>query len=410
MRGFSTKAVHGPHTDKDPHGSLRPPLYDSVAFEFSFSRDLELAFGGKKPAHTYSRITNPTVSELEMRIGHLNGAFGVVAVSSGMAAITNTIMALGRSGSNIVTTRHLFGHTLSLFTQTLERWGLETRFGNMSDLSSIGRLIDENTACVFLEIISNPQLEVTDIAEVVGLASTRNVPVVLDGTLTSCSLFDSRKAGVAVEVISSTKFISGGATTTGGLIIDNGTFDWKKTATLRKLSGQFGPGAFIMSLRKDVYRNTGSCLSAHNAWLQILGLETLPLRTARSSSNAFEIAAFLQKRQRVLSVNYPGLPSSAWYHNAVRQFSGGFGGILTFELDGKEECFRFMDSLEIIRKATNLNDNKTLVIHPASTIFSDFTEKERTEMGISERLVRLSVGIEDVEDLKADIKGGLKLL
>jgi len=404
MSGFSTRAVHGPRQQKDPHGALRLPLYDSAAFEFESSRDLELAFAGKKPAHTYSRVTNPTVEEFEQRIRLLSSAYGVIAVASGMAAITNTIMALARSGSNIVTTKHLFGHTLSLFSHTLGRWGLQTRYADMTIPHSVEGLIDENTALVFLEVISNPQLEVTDVAAICNVAAQKNIPVVLDGTLTTPNLFDSKSAGVAVEIISSTKYISGGATSVGGLIIDNGVFDWRTSPQLESLAERFGPAAFLTRLRKEVYRNTGACLSAHN------GLETLPLRIDASSRNALTIARFLQKAEGVVSVNYPGLEGSPWHAVAERQFHRGFGGLLTFNLADKNACFAFMDSLKLIRKATNLSDNKTLVIHPASTIFAEFSKEERLSMGISEGLIRLSVGIEDAEDLINDITGGLAVL
>ncbi|NLE01905.1 MAG: O-acetylhomoserine aminocarboxypropyltransferase/cysteine synthase [Fibrobacter sp.] len=410
MSGFATRALHSPWKLQDPHGTLRPPLYDSVAFEFQTSRELELAFTGRKPAHTYSRITNPTVEVLEDRIRNLANASAVLAVSSGMAAISNTVQALAQSGSNIVTTRHLFSHSLSLFTQTLGRWGLETRFADMTSLESAESQIDNNTALVFLEIISNPQLEVAEIEKICALAAGKNVPVVLDGTLTTPYLFNSRLAGVAVEIISSTKHISGGATAVGGLIIDNGVFDWRKHAVLGNIAGKFGPGAFSVRLRKDVYRNNGACLSAHNAWLQILGLETLKLRIDKSCSNALQIAGYLKKHPKVLDVNYPGLPGSPWHEIAKKQFNNGFGGIVTFELSDKEQAYRFMDSLKIIRRATNLSDNKTLVIHPASTIFAEYSLEERKSMGIPEGLIRLSVGIEDVEDLVEDINQGLESL
>lgn len=408
MKGYATRVVHGNISRKDIHGSLRPPLYDSVAFEFESSRDLELAFAGRKPSHAYSRITNPTVEEFEERIRLLSNAFGVVAVSSGMAAIANTVLALAKPNSNVVTSKHLFSHTLSLFEQTLGLWGLEVRFADMTTPESVQASIDENTALIFLEVISNPQLEIADVAAVCSVAAKRNVPVVLDGTLTTPYLFHSKEAGVAVEVLSSTKYISGGATTIGGLIIDNGVFDWGMIAATGDLAKKVGPGAFLMRLRKEVYRNTGACLSAHNAWLQILGLETLPLRISRSSENALAAARFLSTVSGVKRVNYPGLESSRWYAIAARQFKRGFGGLLTFELESKEACFRMMDSLKIIRRATNLSDNKSLIIHPGSTIYADFSAEQRIKMDISDGLIRLSVGIEDIEDIIEDLAQGLE--
>lgn len=408
MNGFTTRAVHGPKLRKDPLGALRPPLYESVAFEFDSAEDIEDAFTGKKPGHTYSRITNPTVEELEQRIRLLTYANGVIAVSSGMAAIADTVMSLAEPGSNIVTSEHLFSHTLSLFTSTLGPWGLHTRFADMTNPFSVKEKIDENTRLIFLETITNPQLEVADVAAIVEVAKEFNIPVVVDGTMTTPYLFSSKQAGAAVEIISSTKFLSGGATTVGGLIIDNGTFDWSNAPTLIDFTKKFGSNAFLARLRKEVYRNLGSCLSPHNAWLQILGIETLALRVSKCCQNALTLAQFLASREEVVHVNYPGLSSSPSHITASRQLSHGFGGILTFDLGSKEAAYRCINNLRLIRRATNLNDNKTLIIHPASTIFHEFSPERRERMGITEGLIRLSVGIEESDDLLHDISQGLE--
>lgn len=410
MIGFTSKAIHGATPKKDIHGALRFPLYDNAAFEVGSAHDLELAFQGKKPAHAYSRITNPTVEDFELKILLLADAFGVVAVSSGMAAITEVIIALAESGSNIITSPFLFGNTLSLFETTFGRWGLEVRYADMSNPSSIEPLIDEKTRLIFLEVITNPQLEVADISAITALANKRKIPVVLDGTLTTPYLFHSKDFGVALEIISSTKYISGGATSIGGIIIDNGVFDWRTAPALAADAVKAGPGAFIMRLRREIHRNVGSCLSPHNAWLQSLGLETLALRIDKSGANAFAVASFLSKHPKVKQVNYPGLSSSRFFEIVQRQFNGKPGGLLTFELSNKDECFRFLDSLTMIRRATNLNDNKTLIIHPASTIFVDYPAVERERMLVNERLIRLSVGIEDTNDIIEDIQQGLDKL
>lgn len=410
MRAFATRAVHGANTTPHAHGSLRPPLFDSAAFEFSSARDLELAFAGQKPAHSYSRITNPTVEELERRIALLANAFAVIGVSSGMAAITNVAMALSQSGMNIVTTRFLFGHTRSLFETTLARFGISIRLTDFSDPSTIESVIDEQTAFVFLETITNPQLEVADITAISSIAARRNVPVILDGTLTTPYLFDAKAAGVAVEVLSSTKYISGGATTIGGLVVDYGTFDWGRTSLLTDTFRKAGPGALALRLRREIYRNTGSCLAPHNAWLQLLGIETLPLRIEKSCENALSIARFLEQHPAVNSVNYPGLATSPFHGIARRQFGNRFGGILTFDLGTRERSFALIDALQLIRRATNVNDNKTLIIHPASTIFGEFSPEERTAMRIPDGQIRLSLGIEDAADIMEDLSQGLERL
>ncbi len=410
MNGFSSKAVHGNIQKKDQHGALRFPLYDSAAFEVATARDLELAFEGRKPLHTYSRITNPTVDDFEQRIKKLTDAFGVIAISSGMAAVTETVIALAEAGANIITSPFLFGNTFSLFEKTLKRWGLETRYADMTKPETIRHMIDDKTRLIFLEVVTNPQLEVADISKVTAIAGEHGLPVVLDGTLTTPFLFKSRDAGVAVEIISSTKYITGGATSIGGLIIDNGVFCWKKNRNLADEEVKSGPGAFLVRLRREVHRNCGSCMSPHTAWLQTLGLETLALRIERSSANAMAVAEFLASAEKIRIVNYPGLSNSGSFEIAKRQFGERYGGLLTFELNSKEECFKFMDSLTMIRRATNINDNKTLIIHPASTIFCDYSEAERNKMLVNDRLIRLSVGIEDKEDIVADLQKGLDAL
>ena len=324
MKGFTSKAIHGVVLKKDPHGALRFPLYDNAAFEADSAHDLELMFQGKKASHVYSRISNPTVEDFEQKVRLLSNAFGVVAVASGMAAISETVIALAGAGSNIVTSRFLFGNTVSLFESTFKRWGLEVRYADMTDTVSIEAAIDERTRLVFLEVITNPQLEVADIAVVSSIAGKHDVPVVLDGTLTTPYLFRSRDRGVAVEIISSTKYISGGATSIGGLIIDNGVFNWKKSPALADEAGKVGPGALVSRLRREVNRNVGACMSPHNAWLQSLGLETLALRVDRSSENALAVATFLSAQGNEPERQQVAHPPSR-LHDLCRLSGGGAG-------------------------------------------------------------------------------------
>lgn len=410
VSGFTTKAVHGGKRFEDAHKALRPALYDSAAFEFETSKDLQLAFEGRKNAHSYSRISNPTVSEFEIRIQDLSGALGVLALSSGMAAISNISFALASSGTNGVISKTLFGNSVSFFKETLSSWGFESRFVDMADEEELEGAIDDQTRFVFLEVISNPQMEVADIEKIVAIAEKKNVPVILDGTITTPYLFNAKEAGVAVEIISSTKYISGGATSTGGLILDYGKYSWSKFPGLEKWFKSYGPFALIAKLRREVYRNVGACLAPHNAWLQILGLETLALRIERSCDNALAIAKWLEKNEKVKRVDYPGLTSSKYHDIAKKQFENRYGGLLTFDLENREAAFKFMDSLILIRRATNLNDNKTLIIHPSSTIFAEYSMEEKENMGVRDSLIRLSVGIEDTEDLLEDIKKALEKL
>lgn len=404
MTGFSTQAIHGAKRPADPHGTLRAPVYDTVAFAFDKAADMQAAFEGRKALHSYSRISNPTVSDFESRIALLAGARGALAVSSGMAAIANTIMTLAEAGSNIVTTHWLFGNTISLLEQTLGPWGLEVRYADFSDPASVAAAIDHKTRAVFFETITNPQLEVADAKAIADIAHARGVPLVADGTATTPYLMPSKEFGIDIEAISSTKYISGGATAIGGVILDNGSFDWKQNPKLADLAKRFGPNAFLMALRREVYRNLGACMAPHVAFLHGLGLETLPLRIDRSVANALALAQWLETQPAVRSVNYPGLASSRWHDVSRRQFARGFGGILTFTLADKNACFGLLDAFGLVVRATNIQDNKTLAIHPASTIFCEYSAEERADMGVPDGLIRLSVGCEDLPDLIADFE------
>jgi len=239
------------------------------------------------------------------------------------------------------------------------------------------------------------------------IARAKNVLVVVDTTLTPPYAFNSKEFGADIEILSSTKYISGGATSVGGLIIDNGTYDWSKNPKLKEDVKQSGPFALINLLRRQVYRNLGSCLSPHNAFMQSVGLETLPLRVDATSANAHKLGAFLEKHKKVKSAHYPGLKSSPFYAIAKKQFGDKIGGLLTFDLGSKAECYTFMDALKFIRRTTNLNDNRTLALHPASTIFCEYDDEAKKDMNVRDTMVRISVGIEDIDDLKEDINQAL---
>jgi O-acetylhomoserine (thiol)-lyase len=408
MSGFTTRAVHAPFLRKDAHGALHMPVYESVSFEFETAEETEDAFRGRRPRHLYTRITNPTVEHLEQKIRHVTGAPAVLAVSSGMAAIANTILSLARQGDNIVTTKFVFGNTYSLFERTLQPWGLETRYADLAHPETIEPLIDARTRALFFETITNPQLEVADIPVLGAIARKHKIPLIADTTVTPLYFFNSKDCGVDVEVFSGTKYLSGGATTVGGIIIDQGTYDWSHNPKLRQEAHQFGPFALMMKLRREVYRNLGACLAPHNAYLQSLGLETLALRADRSCRNAQVLAEFLSRRAKVTKVNYPGLAISPYHEVAVRLFGVRCGALVTFELASRAACFTFLNRLRLLRRSTNINDNKTLALHPASTIFCEYPADLKLAMGVPETLIRLSVGIEDVEDISADISQALE--
>lgn len=408
--GFTTKAIHTSYLKKDVHGALKMPIYDCVSFEFDSAEDIVDAFEGKKPSHAYSRITNPTIEHFENTIKNITGAQGVVAVSSGMAAISNLIMAICGAGDHVVCSRYLFGNTKALIASTLKKWGLEASFIDLEDLSLVRQSIKPNTKFIFGETIANPQMRVIDIPSLSKIAKENKIPLVIDSTVTPPYLFDGKANGADVEVISSTKYISGGATTVGGLIIDHGTYQWKNNVHVEEMAKKVGPFALVAKLRKEIFRNIGACLSPHNAYLQSLGLETMALRADRSCQNTLKLAEFLSGHSKVKKVNYPGLKSSRFYEISLKLFPKLPGSILTFDLGTKAECFKFMNQLKLVRRSTNLNDNKTLIIHPSSTIFTEFSEEQKVDMEVTSTLIRLSVGIEDFEDLKNDMEKGLESL
>jgi len=400
---FETCALHGNGAQKGTHNAIRFPVYSGVAFDFDNAEDMELAFTYRKPAYAYSRITNPTVDNFEKKLTLLEEGLGTIALSSGMAALTNTLLAVVKGGDNIVASKFLFGNTYSLLKETISPFGIETRFVDIRDCSEVEDAVDANTRLILLETITNPQMVVPDFGDIAKIAASRKLILCVDGTVTTPYLFKAKDFGAHVVVHSTTKYISGGATSVGGAIVDLGTYDWQQTPALARYH-RYGRGAFLARLRMEVHRNFGSCMAPQSAYLQTLGLETLSLRVRTSCENTLAIARYLEKREEVRGVNYPGLSSSPFQEIAQRHFNGHYGGVLSFELADKEEAFRFINRLRLIRRATNINDNKTLIIHPASTIFSDRTAEERNEMKISERLIRLSVGIENIEDLLHDIR------
>lgn len=407
MKSFTTRSLNIPFPKKDPHNALAMPVYESVAFEFASAEDIAANFRGELPAHTYSRTSNPTVEYFETKVKTLTGAHQVLAVTSGMAAISATLLAICKQGDNIISGNQLFGHTLALFEQSLLAYGLETRFVNMTHPELIEPLIDKHTRAIYFETVTNPQLEIADISRLARIASKHNILLIADSTITPPSIFDSKSQGVHVEVMSATKFISGGATAVGGLIIDNGLYDWSNNPNCLAFSKKFGKDAFIARLRKNYYRNFGMPMTAHTANYMIAGLDILELRIERSYQNCLKLGEFFGQNRQVARADYPGLKNSAYYDLAVKQFSGIPGTIMTFDLESQEECFLFMNRLKIIRRATNLNDNKSLIIHPYSTIYTEFPESERDKMGIRPTMMRLSVGIEGAGDLIADMEQAL---
>ena len=385
-----TIAVSLPYERRDAYGALSMPVYNAVAYEFDTAKDMADAFTGRVIAPDYSRTANPTVTNFERRVKALTGANDVTAMNSGMAAISMTMLALTASGKNIVTSRHMFGNTVDLLYNTLRRFGIETRLVDLTNVEEVERSIDANTCCVFMEIITNPQMEVVDIKAIAEVAHRHQVPLVVDTTVIPFTEFSVHSLGADIEVVSSTKYISGGATSLGGLIIDYGTVK-----------------GFQQRIKGEILFNFGAYMTPHAAYMQTLGLETLAARYAMESANTLELARRMQRMPGIVSVNYVGLADNPYHELAQRQFGPTAGAMICFDLESEEACFNFLNNLKVIHRATNLFDNKTLAIHPYSTIFGNFTAEERANMDVFDTTIRISVGLEDVDDLAEDMEQAL---
>ena len=404
-RGFTTRTLHTPYTKPDVHNALHMPVYDGVAYEFDDAETMEDVFTGKVKSHIYSRTSNPTVEHFEQKMMAVTGGVAAIAVSSGMAAISNAILAVVEKGENILASNHLFGHTYAFFKHTLPSWGIDVKWVDIFSPEDVEKGIDKNTRAVFFETITNPQLEIPDIPAIVKIAKEHGLITIADTTLTPPYVFNSREQGIDIDVMSATKFISGGAAAFGGVIIDNGK-NWETIPALKRFENA-GARAFVFRIRKEIFRHLGGAMTAQTAHYMNLGLDTLALRVERSVENCFELAIFLRSFPEVKKVTYPGIEEHPQNKLSKELFDNKPGAILTFDIESREACFDFMNHLTLIRRATNLNDNKTLIIHPYSTIYAEFSPEEKSAMQIKDTMMRLSVGIEDVEDLKSDIKEAL---
>lgn len=405
---FATRVISTKFKKQDVHGAISMPIYRNAAFEYPSSEAIANAFQNKTDSHTYTRISNPTVENLELKIKTASGAENVMVVSSGMASISNTFMALAYAGSNIVTSPHLFGNTFSLFQFTLAEFGVEVRFVNTDNLSEIESAIDNNTCAFFCELITNPHMEIADLPKISAITKAKGVPLIVDTTIVPWCGFSAKEHGVDIEIVSTTKYVSGGATSIGGAILDYGTFDWSKNKKLAKVTPTASMSAFMFKMKREIARNMGACMDSETASLQALGMESLQLRFERMSQTAYDLALFLSNNNKIKKVGYTKLDNSPYKKISDQLFPSNPGAMLTFNLATKDDCYRFMDGLNIIRRATNLFDNKTLIIHPESTIYGTFTAEMKQVMGIEDNLLRLSVGLEDIEDLKRDILQALE--
>ena len=385
-----TIAIDAPFVRPDVYGALAVPIYNNVAFEFQDAQEMADAFCNRIKAPDYARVENPTVTNLEQRVKALTGAEHVTAFNSGMAAISNVLLATTEQGKNIVTSHHLFGNTLALITSTLTRFGVEPRLTDLTNLEAVEAAIDTQTACIFLEVLTNPQMEVADLKAISVIAHRRGIPVIADSTAIPFTETSLNSLGVDVEVLSSTKYLSGGGTSLGGLVIDYGSFpDINKR------------------VKYELLFNFGAYMTPQAAYMQTLGLETLDVRYQRQAGNALWIAKKLSDIPSIKRVNYIGLESNPYHKLSQQQFGSTSGAMLTIDLASKEACFGFLNRLKLVHRATNLFDSRTLAIHPASTIFGNFKDEQLEQMDVRQTTIRLSIGLEDKEDILNDIKQAL---
>jgi len=406
-KGFISKVLTTLGSKHDPYNAFQVPIYANGAYDFETAEDMELAFTGKVAAHMYSRSSNPTSENLELRVKTVTGANGVLALSSGMAAISTTFMTLCEMGDNIVLSNLVFGNTWSLFASTFAAFGIQPRFVDLTNSVEVEKAIDSRTRALFFETVTNPQCEVVDITMLSSIAKKHTILLICDSTLTPPHIFKAKEWGVDIEILSSSKIVSGGGTSIGGLIIDYGTYNWSSIPKLQDFSKKFGSNAFYAKLRKEIFRNTGACMSPFNAYMQSLGLETLPLRFDRSTQNTLKIAEFLDKHPSVTSVNFPALQSSPYFELSAKQFGAIPTSMFSFNMKDRDACFSFLNKLEFISIATNMMDNRTLILHAASSIFAEYSTEKRLEMQVPDTLIRISVGIEDIEDLLTDLMQAL---
>ncbi|MGN0153664.1 MAG: O-acetylhomoserine aminocarboxypropyltransferase/cysteine synthase family protein [Lachnospiraceae bacterium] len=405
--GFNTTLLHGVD-DKNPFGTTQVPIYQSSAFRHESAEDLEKIFTNKAMGFSYTRINNPTVEAFEKRITKLEGGIGSVACASGMAALFNAFMNVLQSGDEIVAAAGLYGGTVELF-EDLEAFGITTRYVKENIPEAYEELITDKTRIIFAETIGNPKLDVTDIEAVAKMAHLHNLPFIVDNTVATPYLVKPIELGADVVVNSSSKYINGNSDAISGILTYAGRFKWDEDrypgmAPYKK----FGPMGYIAKLRNGLFRNTGACLSPQNAFLNNLGLETLGLRMERQCENALQLAKFLDSLDADITVNYPGLSDSPYHELASKQLNGGYGAIVTLRTGSKDRAFRIINALKIPFILSNIGDTKTLVIHPASTIAVHLSEEEQIQSGVYDDLIRISVGIEDIEDLKQDFKNAIE--
>jgi O-acetylhomoserine (thiol)-lyase len=415
---FETLCLHAGQ-QPDPATTARGvPLHRTSSYVFKSSKHAADLFALKEMGNIYTRIMNPTQDVLEQRIAALEGGAAALALSSGTSAVYYTIINICQAGDEIVSASNLYGGTYTMFDCILPQFGIHTHFVDSADLERFDRAITEKTRAVYIETIGNPALDFTDISAIAEIAQRHHLPLIVDATFTTPYLLKSIEYGADIVVNSLTKWMGGHGTGIGGIVVDSGKFDWQDPKfnlfnepdpsyhDIRYAHdlGDMNPIAFILRMRLVPLRNLGACISPDNAWMFLQGLETLPLRMQRHCENAAEVARFLKAHPKVAWVRYPGLTDDPTYPVASRYLKNGFGGMVVFGIKGGLEAGRqFVDSLKLFSHLANVGDAKSLVIHPASTTHSQLSEEQQRDGGLTPDLVRLSIGLENIDDIKKDL-------
>jgi O-acetylhomoserine (thiol)-lyase len=410
---FQTRVIHDAQSPEEWRGATLTPIYQTASHQHPTAENLSDTFAGKKTDNIYMRLTNPTNSVLEEKISALEGGAGAVVMSSGMAAITNACMALLRAGDEFVCGNSLFLSTYILFTNIFKKYDITARLVEPTDVGAIEAAINDKTRFIYLETIGNPKMDVPDISQVAKLAHQHNLPLIVDNTLATPYLCRPLELGADVVIHSTTKYLSGHGNAPGGVVIDGGTFSWpeKRFPDFKPFIDRKGPLAFLDKVWREHHINFGTTQAPLHSFLTQLGLDTLAIRMERHIENTEGVVEFLNGRSEVSWINYPGLKDNPSHNTAKKQFDGnGFGGMIAFGLKDQAACFKLINSLKLIYHLANLGDCKTLVIHPYSSQYISFDDPTRLSLSITPDLVRLSVGIEAIEDICEDLGQALDSL
>ena len=418
---FETLQLHAGQVVDATTKSRAVPIYQTTSFVFEDTQEGADLFALQKAGNIYTRITNPTTSAFEERIAALEGGVGALATASGMAALTYTILGLAHAGDHVVAASTIYGGTFNLLKETLPRYGITTTFVDIDNLEEVEAAIKDNTKLVLIETLGNPVINIPDIEKIAEIAHNHQIPLVADNTFATPYLINVFSHGVDIAVHSATKFIGGHGTTIGGVIVDSGKFDWAASGKFPQLveedpsyhnisyTRDVGAAAFIVALRVQLLRDTGAALSPFNSFLLLQGLETLSLRVERHVQNAEKIVDFLVNHPKVEKVNYPKLADSPYHALAEKYLPKGVGSIFTFHVKGGEaEARKVIDSLEIFSNLANVADAKSLVVHPATTTHAQLSDSDLEAAGVTKNQIRLSIGLENVDDLIEDLRIALE--